>query len=121
MQLRIVLACLVVGIVTEAAAALLDLWRYHPAWLRVANALLVFGVVLGWMSSAFADAPAALRFAVGAGFGIAYEALNLAVLHAWSFPRDRLLVLRGPAALVLGVGLSWGIVPLVVPLLVGPR
>jgi hypothetical protein len=83
------------------------------------NVVLVFGLVLGVGSSALAGQPAPLRFAAGAAFGIVYEAANFAALRWWSFPNERLLVLRGRAALTLGVGLAWGLVPLLAPVLAG--
>ena len=117
MDVRMMLVCLALGTATEAVSAGLHLWLYEPAWLRVANVVLVFGVLFGWLSSVLAASPGALRFLVGAAVGITYEALNLAVLRAWSFPQDRLLVLQGPVALALGVGVAWGLLPLVAPLL----
>jgi len=118
MNLRIALVCFGLGAMTEAVSATLRLWLYDPPWLRVANVVLVFGVFFGWLSSVIAGRPGAQRFLVGAIVGIAYEAVNLSALHAWSFPQDRLLVLHGPVALVLGVGVAWGLLPLVAPLLV---
>jgi hypothetical protein len=114
-DLRIALACLALGAVTEAVSAGLGLWLYDPPWLRLANVVLGFGVLFGWVSSALGESPSAVRFLVGAAVGTAYEALNLTVVHAWSFPQDRLLLLHGPIALVLGVGITWGFLPLVVP------
>ncbi len=115
MNLRIVLACLVIGAITEALSHWQKLWIYDPPWLRVASVLIVFGLVFGWMSTALADYPAILRFAAGAGVGIVYEAVNLTLLRAWSFPNQQLLFLRGPVALAVGAGIPWGLLPLVAP------
>ncbi len=43
--------------------------------------------------------------------------MNLTVLHAWSFPDEQLLSLGGRVALIIGVGIAWGFLPLVAPLL----
>ena len=64
-------------------------------------------------SDTLADYPASLRFAAGAGFGVVYEAVNLTLLRAWSFPNQQLLFLRGPVALAVGAGIPCGLLPLV--------
>ena len=116
MDPRIGLTCLVLGTVTEALSHWQKLWIYDPPWLRVASILIVFGLFFGWMSTALVDYRAILRFAAGAGFGIGYEAVNLTLLRAWSFPNQQLLFLRGPLALAVGAGIPWGFLPLVAPL-----
>ena len=119
MDPRIVLTAAAAGVAIEAIAAALDWWIYHPPWFRAVNILVVFTLIFGWLSSALVASPLWMRFGAGAAFGIAYEGLNLAVLHAWSFPDDRLLFLRGTPALVLGVGLSWGLIPVLIPVAAG--
>ena len=109
------------GIVTEVTAAALGWWVYDPWALRLINVIVVFGGLFGWLASTLVDRPASQRFAAGAAFGIAYEAINLAWLGWWSFPGNRLLMLDGPLALVLGVGLSWGGIPVIAPLLARPE
>lgn len=116
MRPPIVAVCILLGIATEITAAALGWWLYDPAWLRVVNVVVVFGGVFGWIASTFAARPVWQRFAAGAAFGIAYEAMNLAALGWWTFPGNRLLMLDGPLALVIGVGLSWGAIPVVAPL-----
>jgi hypothetical protein len=116
MDVRIGLVSLGLGVAIETVSLALGWWIYHPPWLRVVNVLLVFGIAFGWLASTLAAQPAWRRFAVGAAAGIGYETLNLLVLQAWSFPGDRLLLLHGPLALVLGVGAAWGVVPLFAPL-----
>jgi hypothetical protein len=116
MDLRSVLVCLVIGAVTEALSHWQKLWIYDPPWLRIVSVLLVFGVFFGWMSTALADYSAFFRFVVGAGVGVVYEAANLTLLRAWSFPDQQLVFLRGPVALAVGAGIPWGLIPLVVPL-----
>jgi len=116
MNLQIMLVCLVIGAVTEALSHWQKLWLYEPSWLRVANVLIVFGLFFGWLSTALADQSAFVRFATGAGVGIVYEAANLTLFRAWSFPEQQLVFLRGPVALAVGAGIPWGFIPLVAPL-----
>lgn len=119
MHPRTVAVCLALGVVTEAIAFTLGWWVYDLWWLRVLNVVAVFGGVFGWLTSRLAPAAWWARFAAGAAFGILYEAANLALLGWWSFPGDRLLLLHGPTALVLGVGTAWGGVPVMASLLAG--
>lgn len=116
MNIRVVLACLIVGVITEASSYFLRLWLYDPPWLRLVSVLVVFGLVFGWVSNVLAGYPAGLRFAAGAALGVTYEALNLTLLHAFKFPNQRLWFLRGSVALALGAGIPWGLLPLLAPM-----
>jgi len=115
MSAVIALVCLALGTVTELTSHWLRLWVYRPPWLRVASVVITFGLVFGWVASRMQADTALEQFGVGAGLGVAYEAVNLLWLHAWSFPGDRLLFLRGRVALILGAGIPWGILPVVAP------
>jgi hypothetical protein len=115
MNLRIVIACLILGVLTEGLAYWQTLWVYDRPWLRIVSILVVFGFIFGWLSTAIADYPAWLRFASGAIVGVLYEGTNLKLLHVFDFPNQRLLFLRGPVALALGAGIPWGIAPLLAP------
>lgn len=117
MQPRIVAVCFALGVATEAIALVLGWWVYDPWWLRLVNVAVVFGGVFGWLTSRLAPRALWQRFVAGAAFGVAYEAINVAALGWWSFPGNRLLVLHGTPALVVGVGLAWGVVPVVASLL----
>jgi hypothetical protein len=55
----------------------------------------------------------------GFAIGRADQVANHALLHGWSFPDDRLLMLRGPAACAVGVSIAWGVVPAAVARLSG--
>lgn len=103
---------LVMGIVTEALAYGLKLWLYRKASLRVLNIVLVFGLIYGGMSWLLADQGVLAQFVAGAGFGLAYEIVNDRWLKAWYFPGGTLTWLRGQPA-VIGVGLAWGLVPVI--------
>ena len=116
MNLRIVIACIILGVITEGLSYWQTLWIYDPPWLRFVSILVVFGLIFGWLSTTVADYPPLVRFAVGAIAGVLYEGSNLMVFHFFSFPNQRLLFLRGPIALALGAGIPWGIVPLLTPI-----
>ena len=102
--------CLAMGVATEACAYVLKFWLYRNAGLRILNIVFIFGLIFGGMSWLLADQGMLLRFAVGAGFGIAYEIVNDRWLKAWYFHGGTLPWLSGQPA-VIGVGLTWGFVP----------
>ena len=114
---HIVLACAAVGVVTEATSSILGLWQYRRPWLRAGSVVVVFAVAFGALCTAVAGEPIWLRFAAGAGAGVVYEAANLQFLHMFSFPNGRLLFLRGRPALILGAGVSWGVLPVLAPVI----
>jgi hypothetical protein len=104
------------GVATEILARVAGLWRYrHPA-LPLANVALMFGVVHGGLAHALARHGWIWLFLVGAAIGVAYEIVNDRVLKAWTFPGTTLPWLRGQVA-VIGVGLAWGLVPVMIVLL----
>lgn len=102
--------CIALGSATEALAYALKLWLYRAAWLRILNIVLTFGLIFGGMSWLLAGHGVLAQFAAGAGFGLAYEIANDRWLKAWSFPGGTLPWLTGQPA-VIGVGLTWGFVP----------
>jgi multisubunit Na+/H+ antiporter MnhB subunit len=105
--------------VSELWARVGRLWVYHRPALAVLNVVLVFGVVMGGVALLAPGLGLAGVFAVGFAIGLVYEIANLAVLHWWFFPDDRLLFLRGPAACAVGVAVAWGVVPAAVARLSG--
>ena len=104
-------AAVVVGVLGEAVADRAGLWVYRRAAYRVANVVVMFGLVMGTVATLAPAIGLAGVFALGFAIGLAYEAANLAWLRWWSFPGDRLLWLRGPTACALGVSVTWGLVP----------
>jgi len=115
MNLRIVIACLILGALTEGLAYWQRLWVFDPPWLRLVSIFVVYGLLFGWLSTTVADYSPWLRFAAGALVGVLYEGANVFLLHLFTFPNQRLLFLRGPVSLALGAGIPWGIAPLLTP------
>lgn len=105
------------GVVTEALAYALSLWWYHKAWMRLPNIIVMFGLVYGSLAWVMAAQSFLLQFLAGAAIGVAYELANDRWLKLWHFPGDPWTFLSGQKA-VIGVGLAWGAVPLLVSLLV---
>lgn len=103
----------VLGLLVEALAYALGLWSYPRAWLRIPNVLLVFGLVYGGLSWGLHGQGALVLFAAGALLGLAYELANDRWLKFWRFPGDPWTGLKGKPA-VLGVGVAWGFVPLII-------
>ena len=110
------IAAVLLGVITEALAYALSLWWYHKAWMRIPNILVVFGLVYGTLSWVTAPWGLLVGFACGAAIGLLYEWVNDRWLKIWHFPGDPWTWLRGRRA-VIGVGLAWGFVPLIVILL----
>ena len=108
--LKLFVVCAVMAASAELIAARFALWVYPSAWRRAATALLS-GMLITGVSLGAQHLPVAGQFGAGAAFGVVYELLNLRVLKLWTFPDDRLWGLKGERALVLGVGLAWGVVP----------
>jgi hypothetical protein len=109
----------VIGIVCETAAYLQGLWVYRRPVFRITNVVVVFGVVMGTLASRAARWGIWPVFGAGVAIGLGYEVLNLAVLHWWRFPDERVGPLRGQAVIVTGLAISWGAVPVVAALVRG--
>jgi hypothetical protein len=105
---------IVIGIVGEAGARILDLWRYRAAHYPILNVLLMFGVVMGTVAMLAATLSWVTVFAIAFGIGLAYEVVNLAYLDWWRFPNDRLGPFRGPTACAVAIAVAWGAVPLLI-------
>jgi len=98
----------------ELQARLLNLWRYRRWWMSVVNVTCTGGLV-GLIGALLAAEPPWVRFAAGAAFGLAYEAINLTALRWWSFPDQRMLFIRGDRACATVAGLGWGVMPAAAP------
>lgn len=116
-MLLYMLCAIALGVITEALAYALSLWWYHKAWMRIPNILVMFGVVYGGLAWALAAEGLLLMCLVGAGIGVAYEIANDRWLKHWYFPGDPWAFLTGQKA-VIGVGLAWGAVPLLITIMV---
>jgi hypothetical protein len=114
-------AAMAQGVVTEALAAALGLWRYRHPGLIVANIALMFGLVQGGLiagglsggvSAAHPLANVApVMFMAGALVGLGYEGLNSFALNAWTWSDKPLAGLKRPLDKAAAVGVLWGLVP----------
>lgn len=116
-------SALVIGVITEAFARAMGLWRYRsPAFLFL-NILVVFGLLQGLGVGWVVGGRNATRgvfpvlFMVGAVLGILVEGLNEFWLHAWFWSDRPLLGIRRSVDKSAVVGVAWGFVPLVTVLL----
>jgi hypothetical protein len=116
-MLLYIVCAIALGVITEALAYALSLWWYQKAWLRIPNVLVMFGLVYGGLASVLAAQGFLVQFLAGATIGVAYEVANDRWLKLWYFPGDPWTFLSGQKA-VLGVGLAWGAVPLIITLMV---
>ena len=110
-MLRYVVIGMAIGVVTELAARTFRLWIYHKGYTPVLNVIIVFGLIMGGLASRVR--PLGLEIVVGIAFGIGllYEIANLRFLRWWSFPNERLVFIRGHAAIVVVLALLWAAVP----------
>lgn len=112
-MLKYIASAIALGVATEALAYALSLWWYRKAWLRIPNILIMFGLVYGGLAYALAAKGLLLQFVAGAAIGVLYEVANERWLRFWHFPGDPWTALTGRRA-VIGVGLAWGAVPVIV-------
>jgi hypothetical protein len=116
--LKFVAISAVLGVLMETLARALRMWTYTPPRMVVFNVIATVGLLFGTLAWLTRGLPVPVQFLSCAVVGIAYEALNFAGLNAWIFPGDRLGPLKGKTALTLGVGLAWGLYPVLTNLLV---
>ena len=103
----------------EIAARYFRLWVYTPPWKVLVNVLITVALIYGTLAWLTAGLSLPTQFMCGAGIGIAYEILNFSILNSWYFPEDKCSFLKGKPALVVGVGLAWGVYPTLTNLLIG--
>ena len=115
-HLRMFLTALVVGTVVEMIAAILNLWVYSPRSLVVLNVTLFFGIIMSSIAALLHSRHPMWSYTGGFIVGYGYEWLNIAVLHWWRFPDDRLLCFYGVPTIAFVVALGWGAVALVLRL-----
>lgn len=110
-MLRYVVIGIAIGVVTELTARTFRLWIYHQQRTPVLNVIIMFGLIMGGLASRVR--PLGLEVVVGIAFGIGllYEIANLRVLKWWYFPNERLVFIRGHAAIVVVLALLWAAVP----------
>jgi len=116
--LKFVAISALLGVPMEIQARVLRMWLYTPPRMVVFNVIAIVGLLFGTIAWLTRGLPVPAQFLSGAAVGIVYETLNFAGLNAWVFPGDRLGPLKGKTALTIGVGLAWGVYPVLTNLLV---
>ena len=114
----VVLACFAISASVEIAAHVLKLWVFRAPWIGVAN-WIVASTLFGTISSLVVGEPIQARFLVGAMVGVGLEAANAFGPELWTFPDERVLFLKGKPAIVVAMGLGWGALPALAPILAG--
>ncbi len=105
------LAAMSLGVVTETLARLSNAWRYRRAGFVLVNLLVMYGVVQGSLAALVPRRGALVAAALGAMSGLLYEIVNLRWLHWWSFPGQRMVMVRGHVAILAVLTILWGLVP----------
>lgn len=106
------------GVLAEIAARYFKLWVYTPPRMVLMNVLITVTLVYGTLAWLTAGLAPLTQFICGALIGIIYEMWNFSSLKAWYFPEDKCLFLKGKPALIVGVGLAWGMYPVLTNLLI---
>lgn len=105
------LAAMFVGMVAEALARLSNAWRYRRRGFVVVNLLVMYGVIQGSLAASVSRRGILVAAGLGAMAGLLYEIINLRWLHWWSFPGQRMVVVRGHLAILAVLTVLWGLVP----------
>jgi hypothetical protein len=116
--LKFVAVSILLGMIAEILARAMQLWVYTPRRMVAVNVLVTVGLLFGTIAWLTQGTSLPVQFLCGAIIGIAYEVLNFAGLNAWYFPDDKCLFLKGKPALTIGVGLAWGMYPVLANTLV---
>ena len=113
------IVAVLLGVGTELLAARFAFWRYRSPLLALANIVLMFGVVDGFLLAGMVGAhrhsaiAIPLLFMTGVFVGVAYEALNEFRLRAWTWTDGPLLGIARPIDKAAAMGLAWGMAPVV--------
>ncbi len=117
------IAALALGVCVEGLARMFRLWSYRSPSFRLANIVVMFGLIEGFGVGWLVGGREALRgvfpvlFMVGAVLGILAEGLNQYWLHAWSWSNRPLLGISRSIDKAAFVGVSWGFAPLLTVLM----
>lgn len=106
---------IVIGVVSEAFANLLSLWRYKKIQYPISNIIVMFGLVCGLIAF-FVDS-LWVQFLIMAGIGVLYEILNFKVLDWWEFKDDKMLFIKGKVMITAVLAVTWGLIPVFISLI----
>lgn len=104
-------AAMSLGVVVEALARLSSAWRYRHVGFVLVNLLVMYGVIQGSLAASVSRRGLLVAAGFGAMAGLLYEIINLRWLHWWSFPNQRMIVVRGHFAILAVLTVLWGLVP----------
>lgn len=111
---RYVVIGMLIGVATELVARTFRLWTYRQSRTPVLNVIIMFGVIMGGLTSRARFLGLEAVIGIAFGVGLLYEVANLRVLKWWSFPNQRLWFIRGHAAIVVVLALLWALVPVMI-------
>lgn len=112
---------LILGVLTEIIASLFSLWRYRKNLYLALNIIVAFTLVQGglayyWLTGFSGSNQSYLFLAliglIGSALGVAYELCNDRLFRLFDFNPKGIWLLESPNQLVVGVGISWGFIPL---------
>lgn len=111
------IAGVALGVIMEAGARALGLWRYRSwTWLAV-NILIAFGLMqgllVGWVIGGRLQlvSVAPVLFMTGAVVGVLLEGLNAYWWRAWTWSDKPMLGIARPIDKAAFFGVAWGFAP----------
>jgi hypothetical protein len=111
------IAGVALGMITEAGAALLGVWRYRSFVWRLFNVLVAFGLIqgliVGWVVGGHLQLVSVtpVLFMIGAVVGVLLEGLNAYWWRAWTWSDKPLLGIVRPIDKAAFCGVAWGFAP----------
>jgi hypothetical protein len=112
------IAGLLLGVIIEAGARAMGLWRYRTLGFALLNIVVTFGIVqgllVGWVIGGRLEMVqiAPVLFMVGAVVGVLFEGLNRYWWRAWSWSDSPLLGIERAIDKAAFIGVAWGFVPI---------
>ena len=113
-MLRCILIGLLLGVVSETLARLLNLWRYHHTQTPILNVIGMFGLIMGGLGSLVPEIGWVRAAAAGGVAGLLYEVINLRILHWWYFPNERMGFIAGHTAIIAVLTVLWAAAPVII-------
>jgi len=113
------IAAFLSGLVVEIIAFKQDYWRYRKSAYLAFNIAIVFTLVQGGIAylcvsgfDSFSVSRLLMFSLIGSAVGVGYELCNEFGYRLFDFGSRGVLFMKSKAALIFGVGIAWGGVPL---------